>query len=142
MEKSLFMIKPEGMNHKEEIMSFIEKNGLKITKWRTMILDEDQLKKIYHDTEGYLWDKTKEHFLGKEVLAAEVEDSEAIEKLKTICGTKTDPVMCESNSIRKYFKDITERDVSKYHKNIIHRAMDEKEVEDQTLIFFPPERDI
>jgi nucleoside diphosphate kinase len=141
MEKSVFMIKPEGMSHKEEIMSYIEKNGLAITRWRTMLLDEDQLKKIYHDTHGEIWEKTKEHMLGKEVLVGEVNDEQAIEKLKTICGSKTNPIECDVGSIRKFFNDIAEKDPSKYHKNIIHRAMDDKEVTDQTILFFPPSRD-
>jgi len=137
MEKSIFMLKPEAMNHKEEILSYIEKGGLKIIRFRTMTLTEDELRKIYHDTHGPLWEKTKEHFLGKEVLVAEVEDENAIENLKKICGTKTDPAVCEIDSVRNMFKDLSERDIFKYHKNIIHRAMDKKEVDDQTIIFFP-----
>lgn len=133
------MIKPEAMTHKDEIMSVIENSGLKITRWRTMILDEDQIRKIYHDTHGALYEKTQEHFLGKEVLAAEVESDDAIEKLKSICGTKTDPVACDVGTIRNMFKDLSPRDTFKYHKNIIHRAMDKSEVDDQTVIFFPPE---
>ena len=137
MEKSIFMIKPEAINHQEEIMSYIDKGGLKITRFRTMTLTEDELRKIYHDTHGSLWEKTKEHFLNKEVLVGEVENEDAIENLKKICGTKTDGAVCEIGSVRNMFRDLAERDTFKYHKNIIHRAMDQKEVDDQTIVFFP-----
>jgi len=137
MEKSVLMIKPEGMNHRDEIMAFIEKGGLKITRFRTMVLTEDELRKIYHDTSGEIWEKTKKAFLGKEVFVAEVEGGEAIDKLKNICGTNTDPVACDVGSVRNFFREIAPRyETPGYHQNIIHRALGEKEVEDQTLIFF------
>src|ERR1035437_7519322 len=110
MEKSVLMIKPEGMNHKNEILAFIENKGLKISRWRTMILTEGELRKIYYDASGEIWEKTKKSFLGNEVFVAEVEDEQAIEKLKTICGTNIDPVACDVGSVRNFFREIAPRD--------------------------------
>jgi nucleoside diphosphate kinase len=138
-EKSVFMLKPESMSHKEEIMSMIEKSGILIKEWRHLKLEEHQLRSMYPDAVGEIWHKTKEKLLDKEVLAAIVEGDDVVEKLYKVCGENTKPFLCEPGSIRNLFKDITSQD-GVLHQNIIHRPKNQKEAEEHLVLFFPPDR--
>lgn len=138
-EESVFVIKPEAMPYKQEIMEMVEKSGIPIKEWRHLKLDEHQLHSMYPDAVGEMWHKTKENLLNKEILAAIVEGDDVIEKLYKVCGENTTPFLCDPNSIRYLFKDTTSQD-GVLHRNIIHRPKDQKEAEEHLVLFFPPER--
>ncbi len=136
IEKSVFMLKPEGMKYKEEIMSTIEKAGIPIKEWRNLTLDEKHLRKLYPNVSGEGWRKVQKHLLNKEVLVAIVEGEDVINKLYKTCGEETKIFMCAPSSIRQKFKDIAHDS----YGNIIHRAKNQKEAEEHIMLFFPPER--
>ena len=139
-EKSIFMLKPEAVPYKEEIMGMIEKAGIPIVEWRNLKLDEEHLNTLYAKTKGEKWHKTKDHLLGKDVLVAVVEGDNVVERLHKICGEHAKPFLCETDSIRSKFSGILPFGDESYTKNVIHRAKNKEEAEKHLVLFFPPNR--
>ena len=103
MEKTLLMIKPEGMEHKNDIISRVEQVGLRIVWTRKIIATISFLRKLYKEQSGGFWKVNKDYLLGKECLLIIVEGERAASRLYHLCGTHFDPNQCESGTIRRQF---------------------------------------
>ena len=130
------MLKPEALPYKEQIMGMIEKAGMPIVEWRHFQMEEKHLKAMYPTLSGEKLHKTKEYLLGKDVLAAVVEGDNVIDRLHKVCGEHVKPFLCDSDSIRNQFRNITPSDET-FPKNIIHRPKTKQEAEEHLVLFFP-----
>ncbi len=133
----MFMIKPEAMRFKEQIMAMIDKAGIDIKEWRTVRLTEQDLHSLYPYSTGMDWDKLKDSFLDREVLAAVVEGEDVIKRLLKTCGDNTTPRLCNPESIRYIFRNALPPSAG-FSNNIIHRPKNEEEAKEHMALFFPP----
>lgn len=103
MEKTLLMIKPEGMKHKNEIIDMVKQVGLRIVWTNKIIATITFLRKLYKDQSGRFWEANKDYLVGKECLLIIVEGERSASRLYYLCGTHYDPNQCERGTIRRQF---------------------------------------
>jgi len=117
MEKTFVMLKPEALKRNVigEIISKIEKKGLKIIDMKTMQLDENKIKEHYaHIVHQPFFPNVLENMLSGPVLAMIVEGENAVEAMMILSGpTKWDE--CSPGTIRGDY-------VTNTSYNIIHRS--------------------
>ncbi len=102
-EKTLLMIKPEGTDYIEDIVSEIRCSGLKISEGYDWICAEGFLKSLYKDQSGGFWEVNKEYLVGKRCVLFVVSGEQAAERLFSLAGTHYSPEKCERDSIRYRF---------------------------------------
>ncbi len=133
-ERTVYIIKPEGMKYACEIREMIREAG-KITGAWQLILPEWVPKILYpkgSSEQHYGLGK----FFGSGISEIGIVIGEgAIEALVRISGSKTDPLSCEPGTIRKRFGDYPEMGHGiPYYRNCIHRSRTGKEsLRDQNL---------
>jgi nucleoside diphosphate kinase len=106
MEKSVFIIKPEGMKHHAEIFQMFGDAGLTIVSMAPVSLTERALAQLYPDLleeNGELWQATVARMKNQQCLMGIVEGEDAIVKLLNLSGRETDPRQCAPHSIRARF---------------------------------------
>jgi nucleoside diphosphate kinase len=128
----VYIIKPEGMAHREVIRQMIELAGLVIVSSRLVVLPEEVMAELYPDLyheQGEFWHATKERLAGEWCEVGIVEAEKAISKLLTICGEATDPRDCGPETIRARFgtKPYFRHGAFVYYQNVIHRSKNERE---------------
>lgn len=131
MEKTLFIIKPDGVRRGliGEIVSRFEKKGLTITEMKMMTADRETLEAHYSEHIGKSFYKNLLEFMtsGKIVVMI-IEGDNAVETVRKING-KTDPIEAENGSIRGDFANsITE--------NIVHGSDSILSAEREISIWF------
>lgn len=128
MERSVYIIKPEGMPHRQEIRQMIQAAGLAVIGSTATILPQEVLAKLYPDLQeerGELWIATLDHLAHSECEVGIVEGENAVQRLSELCGTATSPHDCGLETIRARFgRGIAAVRAGKklYWKNIIHRS--------------------
>ena len=140
MERSVYIIKPEGMPRRHEIREMIEKMaGLAIVGSITTVLPEWALAKLYPDLaqeKNELWLATLEHLAHSECEIGIVEGENAVQRFFELCGEMTSPLQCRSGTIRLVFgKEKPVRVGEKlYWRNVIHRSKNQQEAESDLRI--------
>lgn len=131
--KSVYIIKPDGVLHREKIRAMIVSAGLNIVASKTVYLDPDALYTLYPDAPlNILIFIMGEEMLNGRCEIGIVEGDNAIERLVELCGEKVNPFECRTGTIRYAFKDhSTETRVNDYtyYRNTIHRSKNETEVQ-------------
>jgi len=129
-EYSLGIIKPDGMENAQEILSIIERNGLKIVAIKRMRLTKEMAEIIYKESRERSYFESLINFMtSNECLVFLVKGKNAISKLNKIVGA-TDPKKAKVGTIRKRFgKDI--------QRNAIHSSKDKEHFEKERQILFP-----
>ena len=130
-ERTFVMLKPDGVAKglSDEIVSRIERAGLKIVSMRRMRLDRGLAEELYsvHQGEDF-FERLVEHVLSGEVVVMLVEGERAIARMRELSGA-TDPTKAAKGTIRSDFgSSITE--------NVIHAADSAESAEREMLIFF------
>lgn len=123
LEKSLFMIKPEGMKYKDTIRDRIERSGLEITQSKTQVFDNVMLNTLYGDAPKHVRRAQAELFNEKYVEVGIVLGAHAVSSLFDLIGHFADPRMCNGESLRYLYGEhnpIVINDVELF-KNAIHR---------------------
>ena len=122
MEKTIYMIKPEGMIHKHEIREIVESRNLVIVERKTLILPDWALDILYPDLSIELKMATLT-MLASVVEIGLVEGNQAVKVLFALAGAATAPADCDTNSIRFRFgkKDPIQFGSVMYYANVIHR---------------------
>lgn len=120
-ERSMYMIKPEAMESRDEIRELIGRH-LAITAMKTLRLPRQAIRELYADLDGDLWTAT-DSALRNPVELGVVEGEDAIEVMLELAGSETDPSKCDPNSIRfKYGTHLpTMINDTPYYPNAIHR---------------------
>lgn len=138
LEKSFFVIKPEGIKNTKSIKDIILKSGLKIIGSKKTLLTKEVIKIIYPDIES---DLLRAHlkFMTKEFCEAGiVEGQNAISVLVEIAGKKTNPNLCANGTIRNLFgiKELFKVGNSSYYKNAFHRSQNKEEAKKEVALFY------
>jgi nucleoside diphosphate kinase len=134
MERSVYLIKPEAMARRDDIRQMLEQHyGLPVTIFGEAKIGLDVLATLYPDVfreGGELWEATCNHLLGKICEIGIVEGENAIRRLFTACGEKTNPQECGPSTVRAVFQSgfsIQLRNGGTYWLNVIHRPKDLEE---------------
>ncbi len=139
MSWACFLIKPEGMAHREEIYRRLEKEGLAVD-WRRRVRPTERLLSVlYPDLPEPIWRATLAHLLGQPCETGIVIGEDAILRLFRIAGAEANPALCAPGTIRFDFGDRTGTEVApgvRYFNNAIHRPKDQDENEVQMAALF------
>ena len=134
MERTFVMIKPDGVQRclVGEIISRIERKGLKIVAMKMMKIDRDLAKRHYEEhREKPFFEKLVNYVTLGPVVAMVVEGRNAIKVVRTLVGA-TDPVEASPGTIRGDFG-------MEIGRNIIHASDSEESAEREISLFFKPE---
>lgn len=130
-ERTLVFLKPGAVIRGliGEIITRIERKGLKITAMKLLRLDEEKAEKLYEmHREKHFFKSLIEHVTSGPILAMVVEGPNAITVMRTLVG-RTNPLEANPGTIRgDYALDVT--------KNIIHASDSPENAEREIKIFF------
>lgn len=135
MNTSLYMIKPEAMNSRNEIRDRI-KNELAVVAIKTILLPSWVIDELYTDLNDSLRNATN-IALSDPVELGIVQGDHAVERLLDIAGKNTKPSECHSTTIRyQYGKwdPILVGGVA-YYMNAIHRPKNDEEANAHISLF-------
>ena len=132
VQKTLILVKPDGVRRGliGEIISRIERKGLKVAALRMLQMDETMARRHYAVHEGKAFFPGLVDFITSgPILAAVVEGERSIEVMRQLMG-ETDPVKALPGTIRgDYGLDIGE--------NLIHGSDSEENAQKEIALFFP-----
>jgi nucleoside diphosphate kinase len=103
MEQSVYIIRPEGMCHREEIRAMIEADGLRIVEIKLLVFPADKLPILYDDMNEEFWIHFQPVMCEGFSEIGIVEGEEAARRLKELAGLSPNPDKCAPHTIRKKF---------------------------------------
>ena len=132
MERTLVLIKPDGVrrNIVGDVISRIERKGLKIIALELRTLDEETAKSHYEEhTDKPFFSSLVEFITGGPLVAMVVEGNRAVEAFRSLAGA-TDPIIAAPGTIRgDYGLDV--------QANIVHGSDSTYSAEREIKLFFP-----
>jgi len=142
MEKTLAIIKPDGMKHKSEIFRRISLAGLKIAHQRKDSIKREIAEKFYINVKVNRGDKIYQSLIdymtSGQVMLLVLQGFNAVQRLRNITGF-TDPERAEKGTIRKdlgtdkmWLADQEQRTT----RNIIHSSGSVEEAQKEIAFFF------
>ena len=137
IERSVYIIKPEAVAHRELICSRICEASLRIIAHKIVVLPTHAIESLYPDMEADLHAATL-HFLG--VGPSEigiVEGVDAVKRLNYVVGEFVDPTECPPNTLRGSFgfRSPVKWGGATYFLNGLHRSRDASEVARDLALF-------
>jgi nucleoside-diphosphate kinase len=131
MSRSLILIKPDAVRRglTGEIISRLERKGLKIVALKMLQMDDTLAKRHYaiHKDKPF-FSSLVEFITSGPIIATVIEGSNAVEAVRRIMG-ETDPVKASAGTIRGDFGlDLTQ--------NLIHGSDTDENAEKEIAIFF------
>jgi nucleoside-diphosphate kinase len=132
VERTLVLIKPDGVrrNIVGEVITRIERKGLKLVAMELRTLDADTAKTHYEEHASRpFFGSLVEFITGGPLVAMVVEGERAIEAFRTLAGA-TDPVTAAPGTIRGDF-------ALEVQKNIVHGSDSTYSAEREIKLFFP-----
>lgn len=108
LEKTLTIIKPDGIKNIDKIIAMFYENNLKIIDYKLIKLDKDILKKHYaHIIDKPYYNEIEEYMTSNYVVIMVLEGYNAIKTLRNLMGV-TDSNKAKKNTIRGLFgTDVT-----------------------------------
>lgn len=132
MERTLVLIKPDGVrrNIVGEVISRIERKGLKLAAMELRTLDADTAKTHYEEhAERPFFGSLVEFITGGPLVAMVVEGERSVEAFRALAGA-TDPVTAAPGTIRGDF-------ALEVQQNIVHGSDSTYSAEREIKLFFP-----
>ena len=131
-QRTLVLVKPDGVEKglTGEIISRLEKKGLKIAAMRMLQMDKALARKHYavHDGKPFFAGLV-DFITSGPIVAVVVEGDKSVEVVRKMMG-ETDPVKAAPGTIRgDYGLDIGE--------NLIHGSDSEENAQNEIVLFFP-----
>ena len=131
MERTLILVKPDGVQRSlsGEIISRLERSGLKITGMKLLHVNEDLAKKHYaeHEDKPFFGDLV-EYICSAPIIALAFSGPNAVEKSRKLIG-KTNPLESEPGTIRG--------DLGlEISRNLIHGSASIEDAKREVSIFF------
>jgi nucleoside-diphosphate kinase len=136
VERTLVLIKPDALQRSlaGEILSRLERRGLKIVALRLMRIDDALARRHYAEHEGKPFlDSLVRFITSSPVIAAVFEGPNAVEVVRRLMGT-TDPQQAEPGTIRGDFGLYIQ-------SNLVHGS-DSQEAAQREIVLFFDEKDI
>jgi nucleoside-diphosphate kinase len=134
-ESTLLIVKPDAVRRGliGEVLSRVERKGLRIADLRMMRIDRDLAEHHYAEhAEKPFFEDLVEFITSGDVVVAKVTGREAIATLRAIMGA-TDPAKADAGTIRGDFgKEITQ--------NLVHGSDSPESAERELELFFPEVR--
>jgi nucleoside-diphosphate kinase len=132
MERTLFIVKPDAVerNLTGYIISQIEEGGLRIIALRMTRLSPEEAGRFYgvHKSKPF-YEKLVSYMTSGRCVAAVAEGTEAIERVRTMCGA-TNPAEADEGTIRASFGlDLT--------RNSVHASDSPATAKVEVGFFFP-----
>jgi nucleoside-diphosphate kinase len=131
-EATLLIIKPDAVRRGlvGEILSRVERKGLRVEAMRTMRIDPDLAQRHYAEhAEKPFFGELVEFITSGDVLVAKVTGREAVSVLRNLMGA-TDPAKAAQGTIRgDYGIEITE--------NLVHGSDSPESAARELALFFP-----
>lgn len=137
MERSVYIIKPEAVAHRERIRSRIRDVGLRVAAHKLVVLPTQAIESLYPEMGADLHAATLHYFgVGPSEIGI-VEGVDAIKRLNQIAGEFVDPTKCAPDTIRgSYgFKSPVKWQSAVYFLNAVHRSKDAGEVARDLALF-------
>lgn len=134
MERTLILVKPDAMQRglAGEILSRLERRGLKIVALKLLQMDEALAKRHYAVHEGKpFFDGLVRYITSSPIIAAVFEGRMAVEAARKTMGA-TDPVKAEAGTIRG---DLG-MDIG---RNLVHGSDSVENAEKEISLFFSPQ---
>ena len=131
-ERTLVLVKPDGVQRGlgGEVISRIERKGLKLVAMELRTLDTDTAKTHYEEHASRpFFDSLVEFITGGPLVAMVVEGDRSIEAFRALAGA-TDPVTATPGTIRGDF-------ALEVQKNIVHGSDSTYSAEREINLFFP-----
>ncbi|MEU0493439.1 nucleoside-diphosphate kinase [Nocardiopsis changdeensis] len=132
MERTLVLIKPDGVRRSivGEVISRIERKGLRIVAMELRTLDAETAKTHYEEhAERPFFGSLVEFITGGPLVALVVEGERAVEAFRALAGA-TDPVTASPGTIRGDF-------ALEVQQNIVHGSDSTYSAEREIKLFFP-----
>ncbi|RNL87342.1 nucleoside-diphosphate kinase [Halostreptopolyspora alba] len=132
MERTLVLIKPDGVSRgiTGEIISRIERRGLRIVAMDLRTLDTDTAKTHYEEhAQRPFYDSLVEFITSGPLVALVVEGERAVEAFRALAGA-TDPINAGPGTIRGDF-------ALEVQQNIVHGSDSSYSAEREIKLFFP-----
>jgi nucleoside-diphosphate kinase len=132
VERTLVLIKPDGVrrNIVGEVISRIERKGLKLVAMELRTLDAETAKTHYEEhAERPFFGSLVEFITGGPLVAMVVEGERAVEAFRALAGA-TDPVTATPGTIRGDF-------ALEVQQNIVHGSDSTYSAEREIKLFFP-----
>lgn len=135
-EKSMYMIKPEGLDYRYAIREAISEAGLTIVRSKELVSCNSLIETLYSDVPPYVLKAKMELFKDKKVEIGLVIGEYAVKSLFDITGHYADPSLCEKDTIRARFGvyDLATVNGIGIYRNAIHRPKNAAEAQDHTAI--------
>jgi len=134
MERTFVMIKPDGVQRGliGEIISRIERKGLKIVGMKMLRISQELAQKHYAEHRGKpFFDSLISYITSGPVVAMVVEGKEAVKVMRTLVG-KTNPIEASPGTIRgDYAMDVG--------RNVIHASDSIESANREISLFFNEE---
>jgi nucleoside diphosphate kinase len=133
---ALCLIKPDAFDNRDYIVERLKASGLYIVKRVTKALPEDfVIEKMYGADKlpKPIAEATSRHFQSGPSEIILVKGDDVVQKLLHSIGLKTNPALCEEDTIRYIYGDHVPEELEgglKYFRNAAHRPMNEKEAVD------------
>jgi nucleoside-diphosphate kinase len=131
MQKTLILLKPDAVERKlvGEVISRLEKRGLKIVAMKMIWMDEALAKRHYAVHEGKpFFEELVEFIISGPIVAAIFEGEDAVAEVRSVMGA-TDPADAAPGTIRA---DLAQ-DIG---HNLIHGSDSEETAEKEIKLFF------
>lgn len=126
LEKTLFIIKPESFDERDEIKEYILKHsGFRIVDSLIIRLNDRDVECLYRDDiETDLLQATKDHLSGHLVEACLIEGENVIDRFINLAGTHYIGSLCKPHTIRFLFRKNEVKNYGGviYYLNAIHKA--------------------
>jgi len=137
MERSVYIIKPEAVTHRELIRSHIRDAGLRVVAHKLVVLPTHAIESLYPDMDADLHAATLHYFRVGPSEIGIVEGVDAVKRLYHIAGEFVDPTKCPPNTIRgSYgFRSPVKWRGAIYFLNGLHRSRDTSEVARDLSLF-------
>lgn len=131
---AICVIKPDAFLHREAIVKRLEDSGLYIVQRTPKQLSEEFVVKQMYGKDKLpkpLEDAHARHFLSGESEIILVKGDNVVRKLLDTVGLKTNPALCNPDTIRYIYGDHVPEELEeglKYYRNAAHRPASETEV--------------
>jgi nucleoside diphosphate kinase len=137
MERSVYIIKPEAVAHRERIRALIQQAGLRVVAHKLMVLPQHALDLLYSGMDDDLHAATLHYFgIGPSEIGI-VEGENAISRLNQLVGADVNPMRCAPDTIRgRYgFKNPVKWRTAVYFLNGLHRSKNADEANRDMELF-------
>lgn len=130
---AICVIKPDAFGSRDMIVKRLEDSGLYIVKRTIKKLPENFVIGEMYKKDKFpkpIQEATARHFLSGESEIILVKGDDVISKLLGVVGLKTDPSLCNTETIRYIYGDHIPEQLEgglKYYRNAAHRAMNNEE---------------